>query len=238
MIGLKFSDSARFGDKFIFCTLPENYYLATGQKLVDVEKSWFLDYNPFVLRNETPSKIIYPWVHQRRSVRGMISQDICKQWSIPCRVVYPRLYHFEEERTLYKSLVLCTTGYTNGAIPFEIIRFIRERYQDYFIFQLGGKSDVDAGVFDRRGIPIWDAVKYMAQAEAFIGPDSFLMHVAAAYPKVRKKILLLNRTEDEVQKFLPLGLEPNAPYGWVYPCCEVFNCFKKDIGLTRSYLSI
>lgn len=45
----------------VYTSLPENYFRNTGQKLIDVERSWAYEHNPFVLRDEDPDEVIDLW---------------------------------------------------------------------------------------------------------------------------------------------------------------------------------
>jgi hypothetical protein len=63
MIGVTIRKTIGVGDTVQFSSLPENYFKATGNRLLDVSKSWIYDFNPFVLRDESivPEKVVELW---------------------------------------------------------------------------------------------------------------------------------------------------------------------------------
>ena len=48
--GMKFRND-KIGDGLIYSSCPENFHLSGKGKILDIEKIWFLDHNPFVVRN-------------------------------------------------------------------------------------------------------------------------------------------------------------------------------------------
>src|SRR5512146_2942611 len=51
------------GDAVQFSSLPENYFRSTGEKLLDLSRSWVFDHNPFVVRDvkRAPIRSIELW---------------------------------------------------------------------------------------------------------------------------------------------------------------------------------
>ena len=45
------------GDWVYASSLPENFYKITGQKIIDLNKTWVFDYNPYVDREFKPNKV-------------------------------------------------------------------------------------------------------------------------------------------------------------------------------------
>ena len=46
------------GDWVYASSLPENYFKLTNHKIIDVDKSWVFDHNPYVDRESEPNKVI------------------------------------------------------------------------------------------------------------------------------------------------------------------------------------
>jgi len=90
----------------------------------------------------------------------------------------------------------------------EIIQHVRETYRGYEIIQVGSKEDLDAQVIDCRGIPdIWEVVSIIAQAGIFIGVDSGPYWIAASYPRIfRKKVMMQYPPEYLRNRFVPMHL--------------------------------
>ena len=223
--------TSKIGDLLVFSSFPENYYLHFGEKLVDIDKLFVFDYNPFVLRHSDYSEIFELRQFQIHIPDFPYPVEICNKFGIKARINHPRLYIHENERKIYKSLCINTTGETRGAMTFKTINEIKKRYPDYFIVQVGLKTDRDAGVLDRRGLSLWDSVKYIAQSEVFIGVDSAMMWCALSYPEVKTKIVYINPNN-------PKELEESTQLGWIPKYVETYNETDFDIGITKSVKKI
>ena len=244
MKGITLSTCRKLGDQIIFSSIPENYYRNFGEKLVDVDNRFVFDYNPFVVRGEVkPTEVVNLWSEWLRfgslATPKTLAHKLCVFFNMECFLAHPRLYRFEDEYQLPKSVTVHTSGVTVGAMPHFVIAQILRNYADYNLFQIGGKTDVSIKGFDRRGCEFWESARYIAGSEIYIGIDSSMLHVAMAYPRTRVKVVLLNKTKEELEAFTPFTIGGDHKItGWTYANCEHYNCFDRDIGITRSYLKI
>lgn len=243
------------GDFLSRFSLPENYYKNTGNKLVDIDNSEFGKYNPFLLKKEEIDSNILNnieirdiWRYKCGNIHGnykTTAHQICDWWGLEkCYKTNPDLYIYKDLPKFPRSLVINTTGKTRGGMPQDVINFITNKYhkENYHIFQIGSKTDVDANVdFDRRGCSIWESAKIMSECEIFIGLDSLCYWLSKCYTGIKRKIILVNNTEEECENFMPNGFPENGSWrGWL-ECNsgeEYYNCFDRDMGVTRSYLYI
>lgn len=236
------------GDKLQFAALPENYFLNTGEKLVDVENCWVYDHNPFVIRGEQVDKVINLWAHQnsvnQRESAGQIkhpmygiSARVCEGFNLDCHLRHPRLYQFEDLKTVPKRIVVHTDGRSEGGVmPDSVIKSIEENYHGYDIFQIGGRGDRSTPFKDAKGLSMWDTAGLIASAEIFIGVNSSMMNMANCYPKVRKKILILQYDEGQLKEFYPTN-HPKFT-AWIDFNAEYFNQYGRDYGVTMSHKKI
>ncbi len=244
------------GDSLLFSSLPENYWRTfwrTNQStLVDVDQHWIYDNNPFVSRFVTPEKIVSVSDVIHEFDRGQVdprylsfAERIHRAFGCDIFVRGPRLYIYEEKKTIPNRVVLHTTGISQtkshwgGTIPSRVLEHIMSVYKDREVVQIGGISDARIEkTVNSLGLSVWGSVKVIAEADIFIGISSGPIHIANCYPKVRKKIILLN-SDVELKYFEPLKTNPLCPgadwidFGWEY-----YNCYHFDIGVTQSYLKI
>jgi hypothetical protein len=173
--------------------------------------------------------------------------------SIFAQVAYlrhPRLYRFEDLPVIHNRVVIHTTGKDTPPLTHlgedrarvlsqEIIEHVRIKYQNFEIIQVGSKDDIDAGVVDCRGLDeIWEVVKIIAQASIFIGVDSGPYWIAACYPRIfRKKVLMQYPTGYLRTSFVPMHV-PNNHVHWHDASCYYYNRSEDDAGITFSYLKL
>lgn len=254
LIGFKWGcNSNRLGDMLSRSSLPENFYKNTGERLINLDSLDCFKYNPYVIQsNEVHSNTLSRveirdlWNYQNRWIDTMhcktMAHEICAKWELEkCHLNRPKLYHFEDIVKFPRSVVINTTGHTHGAITLDIINHTREVYKNYHTIQIGSVTDIDAGAdFDRRGISFWESAKIMSEAEIFIGIDSFCYWLSKCFDHIHRKIILTNQSESQLEKFLPRGYPENSFGEWWIENdgSELFNCYDKDIGITKSYLSI
>jgi hypothetical protein len=171
---------------------------------------------------------------------------------------HPRLYRFEDLPMLEKRVVLHTTGQLSDhltgepsppksqfgedqarVLSEEILEHVRRVYSGYEIIQIGSKQDRDARVIDCRGLPdIWETVKIVAQASVFIGVDSGPYWIAACYPRVfRKKVMVQYSAEYLRRHFVPMHMLQGHVH-WHDYSCLYFNRTTEDAGVTYSYLKL
>lgn len=263
MLGITLGAAQGLGDKLQFSSLPENYHRNTGEKLVDVDGAWFFDHNPYVVRGVQPDRVVDLWTTPWPGARGVTAQQyearpvffsqaertssIFQQRAF---LRHPRLYRFEDLPRLEKRVVLHTTGKkippqlqqgedAARVLSAEIIEHVRSAYRDHEIIQVGSADDVDAGVVDCRGIPdIWEVVKTIAQAGTFIGVDSGPYWIAACYPRIfRKKVLMQYPPEHLHTRFVPMHVL-NPHVHWHDHSCLYFNRTRDDAGVTYAFTKL
>lgn len=176
---------------------------------------------------------------------------------------HPRLYIHEDLPQQAKKLVVHTTG-SNRAIvgedqiryhlgedsqrimSDEVIKAIHENYEGWEIYQVGGKDDKPLGgkAIDLRGtLNLFDVAKEISTSQRFIGVNSGLMHIANAYPKVEKRIVLMEFPETTLGKgfsSIPFraGEIRNFLFSWLDPSNKFYNKYSTDIGVTSSFIKI
>lgn len=122
----------------------------------------------------------------------------------------------------------------------EVINSILKNYQDYRVVQVGSLSDRPLGgnTIDLRGkTDYWGTIKEIASASKFIGVNSGPMHMANCYPRVDKRVVLMEFPLSTLQKFRPADVR-NWLFSWVDPTNMFFNKTDQDCGLTFSYKKI
>jgi hypothetical protein len=120
-------------------------------------------------------------------------------------------------------------------MPDTVIDRIKQNYRDYTVVQIGRTSDVETPFEKALDLSVWDTAELISKAAIYIGVNSGFYHVANAYPKVRKK-LVLDLGDEKLDDFQPKkfsrGLE------WYDYNVEYFNTHYRDIGATTSFCNI
>jgi len=243
-LGIVIPDTLGVGDKVQFSHIPENFYKNHGIKLIDVSHCWTLDKNPYIERGVKPDQVLDLWkfsFNARNSLsRAELMNSVFKFSKIYCRS--PRLYFNEEPKhVIQNKICLHSQGISSKSIfSYKIIEKIKERYSNYDIVQVGGKSDVDCGVNDARGLNMWDTVKEISTSAIFIGVNSGMMNIANCYPHINKKLIIdlaSGQFNENLNRFHPLSFDHHlflwVDYGWQY-----YNDTELDIGCTYSYTKI
>lgn len=173
------------------------------------------------------------------------------------RLRHPRLYIHENETIVPNKIVVHTTGSdrTRDKEPAirtssgedavrvmsdDVIDKILRNYRDYQIIQLGGEDDKPLGghSIDMRGkLSLFDVAKEIASSSRFIGVNSGLMHIANCYPRVDKRIVLMEFPIQTLMTFKPCDIR-NWLFSWIDISNTFFNKFTRDVGLTYSYTKI
>ena len=262
MLGITFKGALGIGDQVQFSSFPENHFRNTGEKVVDIDRSWVFDHNPFVIRDRAPQQVVDLWTepwparhstaeeYRRKPVFFSLAERTCSIFGHTAYLRHPRLYRFEDLPRMEKRLVLHTTGKKippraalgedrQRALSQEIIDYIRHRYRGYEIIQIGALDDLDAHVIDCRGLPeIWQVARIVAQASIFIGVDSGPYWISACYPAVfRKKVMMQYPPEYLRDHFVPMHV-PNNHVHWHDLSCLYYNRSQDDAGVTYSYLKL
>lgn len=246
MIGITWAGGPhKVGDKISLVShLPENYYLNIGEKLIDLDNLEVLDFNPYIIRGEEPTEIWKLWGSS--PITGATqAETICKRFGLRCYINHPKLYKYQNIKesplySLYNSVVFHFRGESVGMVPIEIQNYIVEKYRrrNYWSVQVGNQLDYNCHAdFDRRDNTFWETCKYVAESQEVICTDSCVFHIAHSY-NTRIRVILVNKTEQELLDFHPLMWNFGKNCGWIGANCEIYNCFDRDVGLTRSYLNI
>jgi hypothetical protein len=183
---------------------------------------------------------------------------MCRNFGLENIVLrHPRLYIYEDEKIQPDKIVVHTSGsdrtrdkepairYSSGEdseryMSDEVIAAILENFRDYQIVQIGSKDDKPIGghSIDRRGqYDYWQSAREIATSARFIGVNSGPMHIANCYPRVDKRIVLMEFPEATLLKHSPGDIR-NWLFSWIDPTNTYYNKFNRDIGLTYSYKKI
>lgn len=239
-IGISVRSSPGLGDKMQFTSMPENYYLATGQKLIDLDRDWIFDFNPYVDRDVPADLVIDLW-HQfvmrypaKRSYYTSLAERNAMFLGVPAKLTHPRLYRFENEPIRYNTTI-AAFGRTNEPISPTILQHIKTTRKG--VAQVGLSSEPSIGAeYDLRSTQIWEAVQAIASSREFIG-NSGLSLVAACYPRVWNKMVLTQFSEEELRDYLGMECADNLTH-WHDHRFAYYNKFKHDVGISVSYLKI
>jgi len=170
---------------------------------------------------------------------------------------HPRLYLHEDSEIIPDKIVVHTTGSNRerlGEINIrtglgedhervmtdDVISAILNNYKNFKIVQVGAPEDKPLGgnSIDMRGkIDLLGVAKEISEASRFIGVNSGLMHIANCYPRVDKRIVLLEFPKDSLLKWIPGDLR-NFLFSWTDIGHTYFNRTVDDIGTTFSYTKI
>lgn len=262
---MSFKSSKKIGDALIHTSLPENFYHKYGIKPVDVDNHWVFDYNPFVQRGvQVNATVDMPQMANRTSslpygrANGVIlsraDEDGLRYGINEIILRHPRLYRYEDISIKPNKVVVHTTGekqenkvlafYEDGWRTFtpEIIEAINKNYPSptWEIVQIGSETDVlFEGAVDKRGLPIWDSVKEIAEASIFIGVNSGPMNIALCYPRVNKKIIITEFSPDYLRNGVITPMDTRFTHNqWLDWGLTLYNRSEYDAGTTYSYLKI
>ena len=199
------------GDQIMVSSFPENFYRNYNKKLIDMNNLWIFDYNPYIGRNIEPDLVmnhLKTQIHiiksgQRKDFKSD-AEEICNNFSLPkCYLRSPRLYKYEDSKTEKDLVIVHTTGRTVKYLPDHIIEQISKNYSDYRIIQIGLSTDKETPFNKFLDKTKWETAELISKAAIFIGVNSGFYHVANCYPKVRKKIILHELTENTLLDFEP-----------------------------------
>lgn len=239
------------GDGVQFSSLPENYYHATGKKIIDLSGRWFFDHNPYVERpqelprhravelwNFSPKQWNWPPVPaDRRADVYLTNAEIwASLFGVPVKLSRPRLY-FCEDFPFHKreEILFQTHGKSHGTLPDPIIRHVIEKYGPTGkLFHVGTDGNPDFGLPTVRVKTLWELAHRISSARMFIGPDSGPSWIAACYPDIVTKIVRMRPTPDILKSWLPLE-RGNIHSHWDDRVRLIHNPTENDLGFTWSY---
>jgi hypothetical protein len=231
------------GDKIQFCSFPENYYRYTGEKIVDIDKTFLYDYNPYVLRDVKYDKIIDLWHLGNEYLYGPIIPSIAERTCLLAGITktylrHPRFYIHENIPMKRGQICVHLTGKTAPPPPEEVVIAIRENYSDFDIIQIGGKEDIHYPFFKNAlGLEFFDSCKIIAESTIFIGVSSSMMNAALAYPRTNKRIIITEKDESVLENMIPMDVR-EGHYHWLDHSFCLFNKTERDIGVSFTFRKI
>lgn len=251
MKGISIRETIGVGDKVQFSSLPENYFRATGEKLVDVSKCWIFDHNPFVVRDVEPAETVElwnfpqvrPWSNPRAFTQDPAvylsnAEVIASAFNVPVVLNRPRLYRFEDfpferrERILFHPV-----GKSHGQLPNHVIDHVLKKYGPTGqLYQLGLPDDIDLGLPKIETKSLWDLAEVISTARMFIGADSGPSWVAACYPDIVVKKVRTRKVhgQKEFKDWVPLEIA-NIHSHWDDRLFQICNPTEDDLGAFPSY---
>jgi hypothetical protein len=191
-------------------------------------------------------------------VVGSQTEYMCVNFGVSDPVLrHPRLYLHEDKKTNPLKIVVHLSGsdrardgepairHASGeddlrVMSDAVMMSILENYKEYQIVQVGSLDDKALGghSVDMRGQhDYWELAGEIASAAKFIGVNSGPMHIANCYPRIEKRIFLMEFPKETLLKFRP-GDVRNWLFSWVDPSNMFFNKFDVDVGLTFSRTKI
>lgn len=251
--------TTKIGDRLIFSALPEMYFKKHGKRLIDIDKCWFWDYCPYVVRDVEPRASMHLQAIADRTthnnyLRGLpvylsIADRYTAMFSMDCTIRHPKLYRFEDAERDPRKVILHTTGDrmqptmlgedAPKIMSMEMINTIKENYKNYDIVQVGDKYDLDAKVIDKRGLSIWDTCKEIAEASIFIGINSGPYWIASCFPHISRKLIITEYSDSTLREyFIPMDARQPHRQWWDWGT-QFFNRYPDvDLGVTVGYKKI
>lgn len=229
------------GDQVTVSSFPENFYKNYNTKLVDISKCWIFDHNPYVQR-DVDANIVLNHLSVQLDIINKKSrynwksdaEELCYNFNLPKMYLRrPRLYKYEDSITQKDLVIVHTTGKTVGQMPEHIIEQIKKNYDGYDIVQIGLDTDAKTPFKKYLNLSKWETAEVISKAAIFIGVNSGFYHIANCYPKVRKKIVLQELGEEQLEGFRPKMQSISTE--WYDYNVEYFNISEIDIGATSSY---
>lgn len=255
MIGIEIKQKIGIGDGLQFSSLPENYFRATGEMLVDVNRPWFFDSNPFVIRDDkvklektlqmwnfSPKQ--YDWPLPRAENEPQVYLSNAEIWAslfgVKAELTRPRLYRFEDFPFHERKMILFQTeGMSHGKMPQYIIQHVLDKYRAtgnlYHLAAPGTEEDI--GLPKIMPATLWDLAQVISQAAMIIGLDSGPSWIASCYPDVISKKVRTKPSLEVLDGWIPLEIA-NVHSHWDDRCHQIFNVSDRDIGFTWSYRKI
>lgn len=253
MLGIEIKPTIGIGDAIQFSSVPENYYRATGQRLVDQSKPWFFDFNPYVIRDPSPAERPrrsvqmwnfpkqYEWPQLRPSSTYLSNAEIfAAVFGVKAPTLNrPRLYRFEDCPFHCRDRILLhVDGVSHGLMPPHVLEHVLKKYRPSGrLFQIGLPGAPDLGIPRIHTPTLWDLAQVISQARMVIGLDSGPSWIAAAYPDVVVKKLRTKPSLEQLRDWVPLSRD-NIHSHWDDRCHQIYNISEDDVGFTTSYRKI
>ena len=170
---------------------------------------------------------------------------------------HPKLYVNEENDIIPNKIIVHTTGsdrtrlnenpirYSSGedaerVMSDIVIHTILKNYKNFDIIQIGGETDKPLGGHSTNlcgKLDYWEVAEQISTASRFIGVNSGPMHIANCYPRVDKRIVLMEFPKQTLIRFQP-GDVRNWLFSWIDTTNTYFNKTLEDVGTTYSYTKI
>lgn len=249
--GIVVRENIGIGDKIQFSSLPENYFRATGEKLIDVSRCWIFDHNPYVVRGEDPIETfelwnfpqIRPWSNPRvytndPAVYLSNAEVIASAFNVPVKLNRPRLYQYEKYAFEKREMILFhAVGVSHGQLPNHVIDHVIKKYKGTKnLYQIGLPSDPDLGIPRIKTNSLWELAEVISKARMFIGADSGPSWIAACYPDVVVKKVRTRKVhgQKEFHEWVPLEIN-NIHSHWDDRLFTICNPTEDDLGAFPSY---
>ncbi len=247
-IGISIKPTIGVGDQLQFSSLPENYFRATGNKLVDISKPWFFDDNPFVLRDVDAEKVTelwnfspktWNWPNPRGAGRPGVYTSNAEIWAslfnVPVRLNRPRIYRHESYPfDLRQKILVHTDGISHGRMTPAVLEHVIAKYGATRQLHFIGKDPPRIGLPIIETPTLWDLARVISEARMLIGMDSGPSWIAACYPDVIVKKLRYKPASHQFDSWVPLEVK-NIHSHWDDRCHQIYNPTDEDIGFTSSF---
>lgn len=252
MLGISIKPTIGIGDALQYSSVPENYFKAKGEKLIDVSKPWFFDKNPYVIRDVAPSSTFemwnwprkYDWPNPRSQDRPtQVYLSNAEIWAalfkVPVTLNRPRLYQFEDYPFEKRELILLqTVGRSHGEMPEHIVKHVIKKYEATGkLFHIGVDNSKSYGLPHLASPTLWKLAELISKARMLICLDSAPAWVAACYPDVIVKKVRTKPVTEEFKDWIPLD-QKNVHAHWDDRCHVIHNVSEDDVGFTQSYRRI
>jgi len=250
ILGISIKPTIGIGDGIQFSSVPENYFRATGKKLVDVSQPWFFDDNPFVVRNGAkPTRTVemwnfspkqYDWPKLRPQGVYLSNAEIfAAVLGVPAVLNRPRIYRHEtfpfEKR---ERILFHTHGTSHGTMPEHVIEHVLRKYRPTGrLYHIGPNGTPDYGIPKLVTSTLWELARVISEAQMLIGMDSGPSWIAACYPDVVVKKLRTKPGIDALKTWVPLSMD-NIHSHWDDRCHQIFNVSDQDVGFISTYRKI
>jgi len=258
MLGFNIEKHCHLGDRLIFSSFPQNYFMATGEKIIDLNDEWFYDYNPYVVKGEIPTETInirarsgiWPDVYKGKTIIHSVAQRTHLQEKLPLDkfvLRHPRIYKYEDSKIIPNKITINTRTTILGNMPKHVVDHIAETYKDFDIYQIGSNEDIPIPgrkefIMAHSREDWWGIAKHIAESAMYIGVSNGIFHLATCYPRVNTKWIFtgFQNNEKYLQDIIPLGVLNAAGaidgnLHWLDMSTKFYNCFDKDIGISFSY---
>ncbi len=240
------------GDGVQFTSLPENYFRAKGEKLIDLSEGWFFDHNPYVERGTFPLRDEielwnYPPMYSWPKVRGSVYLSNAEVHASVLGVknpvlIRPRLYKHEDPCAFRerKQILFHPYGKSHGALPESVIQHVVEKYGGTGqLVQIGLPSEPTIkNLVKLTPSSMWDLALLISRARMFIGIDSGPSWIAACYPdvvtkKVRTKFQFALKT---AHNWVPLEEGHIHSFWDDQNLFNIYHCLgDDDVGFMQSF---